>query len=110
MVQNLRSLTMATLNVNTLDKSHHLYDDLTDLISVHNLHQFVNQPTYHKPNTAPSLLDHIYSNDLDLITQIDYVSAVCACYHTHMLHCWLSFLQAKPALVCRIIWQYKMAY
>ena len=43
-------LVMGDFNVNTLDKSHYLYDDLTDLVSVHNLHQFVNQPTYHKPN------------------------------------------------------------
>ena len=49
---------MGDFNVNTLDKSHYLYDDLIDLISVHNLHQFVNQPTYHKPNIVPSLLDH----------------------------------------------------
>ena len=72
-------LVMDDFNVNTLDKSHYLYDDLTDLISVHNLHQFVNQPTYHKPNIVPSLLDHVYSNDPDLITQVDYLSPLGAC-------------------------------
>ena len=65
---------MGDYNVNTLDKFHYIYDDLSDLISVHNLHQFVNQPTYHKPNIVPSLLDHIYSNDPDLISQVDYLS------------------------------------
>ena len=101
-------LVMGDFNVNTLDKSHYLYDDLTDLISVHNLHQFVNQPTYHKPNIVPSLLDHIYSNDPELITQVDYLSPLGACYHS-VLHCRLSIQQAKPALVCRIIWQYSKA-
>lgn len=101
-------LVMGDFNVNLLDSSHYLYDDLSDFVSDHNLHQFVNQPTFHSPNSVPSLLDHVYSNDPTLVTQVNYHSPLGACHHS-VIQCYLSIHQPKPASVCRTIWQYNKA-
>jgi hypothetical protein len=99
---------MGDFNVNLLDKTHYLYDDISDLIADHNLHQFIGQPTFHSPNKLPSLLDHVYSNDSNLITQVNYLSPLGACYHS-VLHCKLTIHQSKPATAHRTIWQYNKA-
>ena len=95
-------------NVNTLLWTSLTAFMMTDLISVHNLHQFVNKPTYHKPEPVPSLLDHINSNDPDLITHVDYPPPP----PVHVTILWftagLEFnMFNKPTLLfCCIIWQY----
>jgi len=99
---------MGDFNVNLLNHSHYLYDDLSDLMSAHNLHQFVTQPTFYSPNATPSLLDHVYSNDSDLVTHVAYHAPLGLCHHS-VIHCHLRIQQTKPDSVYRTIWLYNKA-
>ena len=105
---NSKILVMGDFNVNLLDSSHYLFNELSDLISNFGLHQSVLQPTFHSPGINPSLLDHVYSNDPHLITTANCLAPLGACHHS-VVHCYMNIRIPKPVAVSRSIWLYSKA-
>lgn len=105
---NSKIVVIGDFNVNLLDQSHYLYNEVSDLMSDHNLNQHVSQPTFYNPNSEPSLIDHVYSTDSDLITKVTHLSPLGACHHS-VIHCYLNIQPSKSSPVTRSIWVYSKA-
>ena len=100
---------MLYLNVNLLDSSHYLFNELSDFVSNFGLHQSVLHPTFHSPGINTSLLNHVYSNDPHLITTANCLAPLGACHHS-VVHCNMNIRIPKPVTVSRSIWLYSKAY
>ena len=58
-----KMVLIGDFNVDLLNPSHFLFDELADLKGSHNLNQHVSNPTWFG-HGKPSLIDHIYTNEI----------------------------------------------
>lgn len=98
---------MGDFNVNLLNQSHYLFDQLADLRDSFGLSQHVTQPTFFT-KANHSLIDHIYSNDANLISNVSNLSPLGACHHC-IIQCTLNVSLSKFKPNCRLLWQYSKA-
>ena len=95
---------MGDFNVNLLDPSHFLFDELSDLRASFGLDQHVSKPTWFG-HGKPSLLDHIYTNDDTVISDVQYLSPIGACHHA-ILQFSVDFNPNYSKSVRRLVWKY----
>ena len=70
-----KMVLIGDFNVDLLDSSHFLFEELADLKASHNLNQHVSQPTWFG-HGKPSLLDHIYTNNLHFHGRVTNLSPI----------------------------------
>ena len=107
--KNSKVLVMGDFNINLLDSSHYLSNELSDLVANYGLYQHVLKPTFHSPGINPSLIDLIYCNAPNLISNTNHLARPIGSCHHSVIHCGINIHIPKSSPVSRSIWLYSKA-